>query len=113
MKVSYSKIAAAGGSYDTLNYRYVIDPATGNVFRIPLSKVGTPAAFDRAAWTMIPGRSYSEKKIRTSIQLDPAVRDGIKYIADKYGGSFSEVVRSAVVEYIGKFDLDSEVENNE
>lgn len=113
MKVSYSKIAAAGGSYDTLNYRYVIDPATGDVLRIPLAKIGTPAAFDRAAWTRIPGRTYSEKKIRTSIQLDPAVCDGIKWIADKYGVSFSEVIRSAVVEYFRNFNLDSEVPEND
>ena len=99
MNVKYQKIAQNGGSYDTAKYRYVIDPSTGDVMRIALSKLGTTAALDPRSWERRSHQGYRGKMKRTSIQLPGDMVEWIRGCADQYGRSVSEVVRYAVEHY--------------
>ena len=103
MNVKYQKIAENGGSYDTAKYRYVIDPSTGDVMRIALSKLGTTAALDPRSWERRCRRGYEGRMVRTSIQLPFPTLSWVRIIADKFGYSVSDIIRFAIDEYHDRF----------
>lgn len=104
MNVKYQKIAQNGGSYDTAKYRYVIDPSTGDVMRIALSKLGTTAALDPRSWERRCRRGCDDSRMkRTSIQLPVDMLAWVRVIADKFGYSVSDIIRFAIDEYHDRF----------
>lgn len=104
MYVNYHKIAENGGSYNTKEYRYVIDPSSGEVLRIRLSKLGTTAALDPRSWERCT-RSVlnAENLVRTSVQIPRNEYNWLKAISKKYGHSISDYIRYAIVEYHDKY----------
>lgn len=50
---SYDKIANEGGVYDTKKYRYVIDPCTKDIKRLPLVYLDTTTALDLSEWKTV------------------------------------------------------------